>query len=68
MKKKIKYQTRGFVAKLISYLPFRYAWAAHPGGHWAAAVASGIPFGLGAFVLFVGFPSCGLCHLQMKLF
>ncbi|KAF3395222.1 Polyamine transporter 4 [Talaromyces pinophilus] len=33
---------------------FWYAWAAHPGGHWAAAVASGIPFGLGAFVLFVG--------------
>ncbi|QGA18471.1 hypothetical protein EYB26_006156 [Talaromyces marneffei] len=32
---------------------FWYAWAAHPGGHWAAAVASGIPFGLGAFVLFL---------------
>ncbi|OJJ45978.1 hypothetical protein ASPZODRAFT_67518 [Penicilliopsis zonata CBS 506.65] len=32
---------------------FWYAWAAHPGGHWAAVVASGIPFGLGAFVLFL---------------
>ncbi|UKZ78297.1 hypothetical protein TrVFT333_006033 [Trichoderma virens FT-333] len=25
----------------------------HPGGHWAVVVASGIPFGLGAFVLFL---------------
>ncbi|UKZ52488.1 hypothetical protein TrVGV298_006265 [Trichoderma virens] len=32
---------------------FWYAWAAHPGGHWAVVVASGIPFGLGAFVLFL---------------
>ncbi|OAA65312.1 Major facilitator superfamily domain, general substrate transporter [Niveomyces insectorum RCEF 264] len=32
---------------------FWYAWAAHPGGHWAVVVASGIPFGLGAFVLFI---------------
>lgn len=32
---------------------FWYAWAAHPGGHWAAVAASGIPFGIGAFVLFV---------------
>lgn len=31
----------------------RYAWEAHAGGHWAALVASGIPFGLGAFSLFV---------------
>ena len=33
--------------------PCRYAWGTHPGGHWATVVASGIPFGLGAFVLFV---------------
>lgn len=32
----------------------RYAWEAHQGGHWAAVMASAIPFGLGAFVLFVG--------------
>lgn len=32
---------------------FWYAWGAQPSGHWAAAVASGIPFGLGAFVLFL---------------
>ncbi|KAL6791122.1 major facilitator superfamily domain-containing protein [Trichoderma sp. SZMC 28013] len=32
---------------------FWYAWAANPGGHWAVVVASGIPFGLGAFVLFL---------------
>ncbi|KAL4781282.1 major facilitator superfamily domain-containing protein [Aspergillus varians] len=32
---------------------FWYAWEAHPGGHWAAVMASGIPFGLGAFVLFL---------------
>ena len=34
----------------------RYAWEAHRGGKWAAVVAAGIPFGLGAFVLFVGVP------------
>ncbi|KAI5455590.1 major facilitator superfamily domain-containing protein [Mariannaea sp. PMI_226] len=32
---------------------FWYAWAAQRGGHWAVVVASGIPFGLGAFVLFL---------------
>ncbi|OIW32633.1 MFS general substrate transporter [Coniochaeta ligniaria NRRL 30616] len=32
---------------------FWYAWAAHPGGHWAVVAASGIPFGIGAFVLFL---------------
>lgn len=32
---------------------FWYAWAAHRGGHWAAVVASGIPFGFGAFALFL---------------
>ncbi|KAB2572670.1 putative mfs polyamine protein [Lasiodiplodia theobromae] len=32
---------------------FWYAWEAHAGGHWAALVASGIPFGFGAFSLFV---------------
>ncbi|KAK4062661.1 uncharacterized protein Triagg1_9779 [Trichoderma aggressivum f. europaeum] len=32
---------------------FWYAWAANPGGHWAIVAASGIPFGLGAFVLFL---------------
>lgn len=31
----------------------RCAWAAHRGGHWASVVASGIPFGLGIFSLFV---------------
>lgn len=31
----------------------RYAWEAHAGGRWAALVASGIPFGFGAFSLFV---------------
>ncbi|CAK7564565.1 MAG: hypothetical protein SEPTF4163_002459 [Sporothrix epigloea] len=31
---------------------FWYAWASHPGGHWAAVASSGLPFGLGAFVLF----------------
>jgi hypothetical protein len=49
-------------------LPFRYAWAAHPGGHWAAVVASGIPFGLGAFVLFVGVLSSGLCLYDNQTF
>ncbi|CAK7203188.1 hypothetical protein SEUCBS139899_005919 [Sporothrix eucalyptigena] len=32
---------------------FWYAWASNPGGHWASLAASGIPFGLGAFVLFL---------------
>ncbi|OHE94197.1 major facilitator superfamily transporter [Colletotrichum orchidophilum] len=32
---------------------FWYAWEAHRGGHWAALVAAGIPFGLGAFCLFL---------------
>ncbi|KAH8692076.1 putative MFS polyamine transporter [Talaromyces proteolyticus] len=32
---------------------FWYAWEAHKGGDWAALMASGIPFGLGAFVLFL---------------
>lgn len=32
---------------------YRYAWEAHRGGHWASVVASGIPFGLGIFSLFV---------------
>ncbi|CAK7264324.1 hypothetical protein SEPCBS119000_000930 [Sporothrix epigloea] len=32
---------------------FWYAWASQPGGHWAAVAASGVPFGLGAFVLFL---------------
>ncbi|CAO2647265.1 Nn.00g081870.m01.CDS01 [Neocucurbitaria sp. VM-36] len=32
---------------------FWYAWEAHRGGSWAALVASGIPFGLGAFSLFL---------------
>ncbi|KAK5287360.1 hypothetical protein LTR43_010194 [Exophiala xenobiotica] len=32
---------------------FWYAWGAHRGGHWATVVASGIPFGLGAFVTFL---------------
>lgn len=32
---------------------FWYAWAAKPGGNWAVAAASGIPFGIGAFVLFL---------------
>ncbi len=35
---------------------FWYAWASKPGGHWASLAASGIPFGLGAFVLFVRSP------------
>lgn len=32
---------------------FWYAWEAHNGGRWAPLVASGIPFGFGAFSLFV---------------
>ncbi|CAK7226006.1 hypothetical protein SCUCBS95973_006057 [Sporothrix curviconia] len=32
---------------------FWYAWASKPGGNWAAVAASGLPFGLGAFVLFL---------------
>ncbi|OAP61342.1 hypothetical protein AYL99_03545 [Fonsecaea erecta] len=32
---------------------FWYAWAAHQGGNWAVVVASGIPFGLGAFIVFL---------------
>ncbi|KDN69300.1 putative major facilitator superfamily transporter [Colletotrichum sublineola] len=32
---------------------FWYAWAAREGGNWAALVAAGIPFGLGAFSLFL---------------
>lgn len=32
---------------------FWYAWAAQHDGHWAAVVASGIPFGFGAFSLFL---------------
>ena len=35
---------------------FWYAWASKPGDHWAVVAASGIPFGLGAFVLFVSGP------------
>jgi hypothetical protein len=31
----------------------RYAWEPHQGGNWAALVASGIPFGFGAFSIFV---------------
>ena len=31
----------------------RYAWEAHRGSHWAALVASGIPFGIGSFSLFL---------------
>jgi len=31
----------------------RYAWEPHRGGNWAALVAAGIPFGLGAFTLFL---------------
>lgn len=31
----------------------RYSWEAHAGGHWAALVCAGIPFGVGAFSLFV---------------
>ena len=32
---------------------FWYAWEAHHSGHWAALVASGIPFGFGSFSLFL---------------
>ncbi|TQN66848.1 Polyamine transporter 4 [Colletotrichum shisoi] len=32
---------------------FWYAWEAREGGNWAALVAFGIPFGLGAFSLFL---------------
>ncbi|KAF6808386.1 MFS polyamine transporter [Colletotrichum plurivorum] len=32
---------------------FWYAWEAHEGGNWAALVAAGIPFGFGAFSLFL---------------
>jgi len=32
---------------------FWYAWEAKRGGHWASLVASGIPFGLGIFSLFL---------------
>ncbi|KAL4892960.1 putative MFS polyamine transporter [Aspergillus ambiguus] len=32
---------------------FWNAWEAHRGGHWAALVAAGVPFGWGAFSLFV---------------
>ncbi|KAK6209802.1 MFS polyamine transporter [Colletotrichum tabaci] len=32
---------------------FWYAWEAREGGNWAALVAAGIPFGLGAFSLFL---------------
>ncbi|TDZ28860.1 Polyamine transporter 4 [Colletotrichum spinosum] len=32
---------------------FWYAWEAHEGGNWAAFVAAGIPFGIGAFSLFL---------------
>lgn len=32
---------------------FWYAWEARRGGHWATLVASGIPFGFGAFSLFL---------------
>ncbi|KAF3391545.1 Polyamine transporter 4 [Penicillium rolfsii] len=32
---------------------FWNAWEAHQGGHWAALVAAGIPFGWGAFSLFL---------------
>lgn len=34
----------------------RYSWEAHYGGRWAALVCAGIPFGIGAFSLFVSFP------------
>ncbi|RAH47235.1 putative MFS polyamine transporter [Aspergillus brunneoviolaceus CBS 621.78] len=32
---------------------FWYSWEAHAGGHWAALVCAGIPFGVGAFSLFL---------------
>ncbi|KAF7116143.1 hypothetical protein CNMCM5793_004163 [Aspergillus hiratsukae] len=32
---------------------FWYSWEAHEGGRWAALVCSGVPFGLGAFSLFL---------------
>ncbi|KPI39049.1 Polyamine transporter 4 [Cyphellophora attinorum] len=32
---------------------FWYAWGGREGGHWATLAASGIPFGLGAFSLFL---------------
>jgi MFS family permease len=32
---------------------FWYAWVVKMNGHWAALVASGIPFGLGSFSIFV---------------
>ncbi|KAK1585459.1 major facilitator superfamily transporter [Colletotrichum navitas] len=38
---------------LIPFGLFWYAWEAREGGNWAALVAAGIPFGLGAFCLFV---------------
>lgn len=38
----------------LSFFPdFRYAWTAEREGPWAEIVASGIPFGLGSFVIFV---------------
>ena len=40
--------------KIMSCADFhRCTWEAHRGGHWASVVASGIPFGLGIFSLFV---------------
>lgn len=34
----------------------RYSWEAHYGGRWAALVCAGIPFGIGAFSVFVILP------------
>ncbi|KAF2971794.1 hypothetical protein GQX73_g1780 [Xylaria multiplex] len=39
-----------------AFLPvalFWYAWEAHDGGYWPSLVAAGIPFGIGAFSLFL---------------
>jgi len=36
-----------------AYPCLRSAWAAREGGNWAVLAASGIPFGIGAFSLFV---------------
>jgi MFS family permease len=39
---------------------FWYAWAVQLNGNWAVLVASGIPFGLGSFTIFVS-QDCGDC-------
>ena len=51
------------IIECFTKIKHRYAWGAREGGHWTVLAASGIPFGIGAFSLFVSSAS----HLSMRL-